>query len=292
MNPVKGINPHGLEYRTITYHIIENGVELSNETYTALGLPPPNTLTNGLYCWAGIPKKLRQISTYWTTSYAETRAEYNELQKYVSAKMEDLVPIPGKFNPDGSPVYPDPYWATPQNKEKSYMVVNKTDPHFEGNLATNQLDMYYQYWVNWDTPEFATVLVIDTSGSMGNSTSADFQDVRYATTQALREYSRVVSSIMPDDWSLDSKVILYSGTYLSNVVSSPLIGTFEDANGTVDRIWKSVDPAIKAVPTHSSSEAMLTILYYAIADIYKNMLRKAFSYTDAERSTDKLLDSF
>ena len=265
MNPIQGINPHGLEKRMIHYHVVVNDKELTtdDEFRAEFGIAKPQMqMENGLYCWAGVPKELREnFGLLWTTQKATSRENYSSLKKYASRKMEE--PEPGDA----------PYWATAENGYEQYMVVNRWEPGYEGD-ANNEHHLYAHLWYNWDKPEYATVVVVDTSGSMYGE---DYTVVKYAITQVLREYVRVASAASVDeDYEFNAKVILYSGTYLSNIKTTPLLGTFDvvDNKVTVDKLWKEVSKTIDSISKHGSSEAMLTLLYFAICKVYGNFLEK------------------
>ena len=73
-----GLNPHGLETRTMTFHTI---VHVGNNVFEDGVI----TGENGMYCWATFPKKATDISTGWTLdSNISTQAQWNSCTKYTT----------------------------------------------------------------------------------------------------------------------------------------------------------------------------------------------------------------
>ena len=71
-----GLNPHGLEDKTLTFHVIQNNVEMM--TFVSL---------SRLYCWATFPENAKMQGNEWTAQLANTEEEYNSLPKYVSKEQ-------------------------------------------------------------------------------------------------------------------------------------------------------------------------------------------------------------
>ena len=217
-----GLNPHGLENRTLTFCVLENNIPV----FTCQS-------TNRLYCWATFPEQVRQFliqSSYIGSSDAvqlsvetrDTRESWDSLRKYVSKEQ------PGDH----------------------YMI--------HGNQT-----FYYQAWVNSVVPDFATIYVLDTSGSMGNT---DYTQAKYAITGEIYEYNCYVLSMT------DSKVYVYSAAYLSSMnVAESVFGTIPFGNASLSEIWSAVDPFIANVKHNTSSESLITNLYYSISDTVKRM---------------------
>lgn len=65
------LNPFGLENRTLTFHVITDGVETST-----------TTSTNRLYCWARFPYELS--SQAWSTELPISQENFDSMTKYFS----------------------------------------------------------------------------------------------------------------------------------------------------------------------------------------------------------------
>ena len=234
-----GLNPFGLEDKILTYHFFQNGIEYDTV--------PVKTHKNRLYCWAEIPQKYREdYGLEWSTQYASTEAEWDALQKYYTKKMEELEPI---VTSSGI-VYPEPYWA-----ETGYL--DSSGRQRQMWMVHGNQDLYRCTFINWAVPEYASVYVIDTSGSMG---SGDYDSVKCSITEAISEYNCFEHS------QTDSKMWMYNGTYASNIVSQRL-GSLSFENLLPKEIYNTVNDKINRITKRSSSEAMITCLYCAIADI-------------------------
>ena len=153
--------PHGLENKTISYHVfvsVDDGP--LNEVEFEEG--EPSTRINRKYCWAEIPKVLRDnYGIMWSDRFIPLKRDYYAAQKYVSKKMEDI-----------NPATESPYWATTENGYKQVMV-------------NGDLDLYIELWINYKYPEYATVYILDTSGSMGTE---DYNSVKRSITGSMWEY--------------------------------------------------------------------------------------------------------
>lgn len=140
--------------------------------------------------------------------------------------------------------------------------VSKEQPGDHYMIHGNQT-FYYQAWVNSVVPDFATIYILDTSGSMNNS---DYTQAKYAITGEIYEYNCYALSMT------DSKVYVYSAAYLSSMnVAESVFGTIPFGNASLSEIWAAVDPFIANVKHNSSSESLITNLYYTISDTVKRM---------------------
>lgn len=78
MLPIKGVNPFGLENRTLTFHVMRNGVEEVSKQFS-----------NRKFCWMQIPKEIRDAYGYqWAIAPADNQTSWESLPKYMSKKME------------------------------------------------------------------------------------------------------------------------------------------------------------------------------------------------------------
>lgn len=73
---------------------------------------------------------------------------------------------------DINPLTESPYWATAENGYKQIMV-------------NGDLNLYIEIWINYKYPEYATVYILDTSGSMGTE---DYNSVKRSITGSMWEY--------------------------------------------------------------------------------------------------------
>jgi hypothetical protein len=73
---------------------------------------------------------------------------------------------------------------------------------------------------------------------------------------------------------VDAKLWLYNGTFPSNIGSNNLLGDLDIATATPADIFKPVSDLIIRVPKRNTSEAMISCMYYALADIYANVVSK------------------
>lgn len=119
-----GMNPFGLEDRTLTFCVLEN----NNPTFTFYS-------KNRLYCWAKFPQELFDClsSNYGisatdvalSTTIASDQSAWDALTKYKSKEL--------------------------------------SGNHF---MVHGDQTFYYQTWRVSTVPDFATIYVLDTSGSM------------------------------------------------------------------------------------------------------------------------------
>ena len=227
-----GHNPHGLEDRKIIFHYIVNGVEddLSKTEFQ-----------NRMYCWLGIPKTIRDSYGYeFTTEIPTSLENYDELKKYRSKKIEE---------PDSG--VDEPYLGVVED-DNLYMVVQ------------NQ-DIYFCSWYDYDVPEYATVFVIDTSGSM---TSDDYNSCKKSMALTLYNYFNFETEL-----EKDAKVFVYSGTYIGNLTDeTSILGTLTFGSISLDEIYPKCDSLINRIKKNRSSEAMISCLYNAISKIQYNVL--------------------
>lgn len=68
-----GLNPFGLEDKTLTFHHLENGLE--SQTITG---------KSRKYCYATFPEDALNLSSEWATESAETQETWNNAVKYTS----------------------------------------------------------------------------------------------------------------------------------------------------------------------------------------------------------------
>lgn len=95
---------------------------------------------------------------------------------------------------------------------------------------------YYQRWVQSEIPKFATVYVLDTSGSMDNS---NYKQAKYAMTGEIYEYNCF------DAEASASKMYVFSAAYLSSMTpSSSVFGTIPFGHATLSQIWAEVSPFV------------------------------------------------
>lgn len=265
MIPIQGINPHGLENRTLTYHIIVNGEDKSND------YGGPFTSENRMYCWAQIPKELRDTYGFdWTLEPSDTIEKFNSLTKYRSKKMEELETYTETDDEGNAITYTDPeYWGTLDNRNL-LMIYNHTDLYF--NIFGGQIDT--------GIPEFASVFVIDTSGSMDdNQKQYDYQKCSFAIASIIDKY-------VCEDNGIDlSNIVIYSGNYLTHterVLGSLSLTKDNVTTSEQDKVqqlnsYESIIGLINGIQKQSSSESMITCLYYAIADVVKYFFYNADS---------------
>lgn len=224
-----GLNPHGLENRTLTFSVLENNVPV----FTCQS-------TNRLYCWATFSDQLKSflLSTY--------QIPENE----VNLTIEQ---IPDEVS-----------W----NSATKYVSKEHPGNHF---MVHGNQTFYYQTWVESVVPDFATVYVLDTSGSMsmygGVKSDKDKTQVKYAITGEIYEYNCYPIS------AKNSKMYVYSAAKLSSMVASEAVfGTIPFGDASLSEIWGAVNPFITGVmKTLSGSESMVTNLYYAIASTVQRM---------------------
>lgn len=75
----------------------------------------------------------------------------------------------------------------------------------------------------------------------------------------------------------DAKTWVYNGTYTYNIgKTGNILGDLHvnDSDVTVRQLYDLVDKLITGIPKRSTSEAMISCMYWAIADIQKNVIAK------------------
>ena len=75
----------------------------------------------------------------------------------------------------------------------------------------------------------------------------------------------------------DAKTWVYNGTYTDNIgKSGNILGDLHvtDNNITVRQTYDLVNSLVNGIPKRSTSEAMISCMYWAIADIQKNVIVK------------------
>lgn len=138
----------------------------------------------------------------------------------------------------------------------------------EGNrfMVHDDQTFYYQTWTTEPIiPDFATVYVLDTSGSMSKK---DFKQASYAITGEIYEYNNYDTS------SPNSRMYVYSASKLKTMsVYQSVFGTIPFGEASLSEIWNSVSPFIEDVRESGTggSESMITNLYYSIAETVKRM---------------------
>ena len=174
-------------------------------------------------------------------------------------------------------IYPEPYWGGPDvyGEDEDGNTVKLLD--YNGGerqrwMVMDKKDFYIYTWMNFSVPEFGSVYVLDTSGSM---TTPDYQSVKRSLTIAVSEYTKFYKSYTTgENKGKDSRTWLYNGTYVSNIAAARLGDVTIDESKTPKQYYKIMDGVIKKVPRRNSSEAMLTCLYYALCDIHKMVIQK------------------
>lgn len=216
-----GLNPHGLEDKTLTFIVVEN----NNVVYQVQS-------KNRLYCWAVFPQAVKNYiqSNYNRTDFAFA-IEYSESE-------------------DG--------W----NGKPKYVSKNESGNWF---MVQGNQTFYWQIWKQEDeiiAPAFATVYVLDTSGSM---TTKDYTEVKKGIVSEIYDYNCFHTSP-------DTKMFVYSASFLKNMnTSDAVFGTVPVGGATLTSIWGAVSPFIDVVPRNKSSESMITNLYYSIANMIQRM---------------------
>jgi hypothetical protein len=129
---------------------------------------------------------------------------------------------------------------------------------------------YYQVWVTSSVPDFATIYVLDTSGSM----SDDKEQVKCGMSGEIYDYNNYIYSLK------DSKIYVYSASKLSTMnVEASVFGSIKFGEATSKSIWTAVDSFVTtAMKRVSGSECMVTNMYYSIAHFRK----KVFTGNNAE----------
>ena len=286
-----GMNPHGLEDVTLTFHVLD---QQSDGTWAEI-----NTYTskNRLYCWARFPKEARDAwGDAWTVECIEDgeniETRYDELPKYYSYKMEDpeyvtmyvesenryyyvtededgdyvaSSPVQEGVAPPVGAIHCSSYWGTAGDAERPLFMVR------------GKQDFYVQIFhvFSFGIPEYATVYILDTSGSMGggDNNSNNYRKSTHAITQTLMEYFCMENC--------DARIFMYAGTYANNITAQDL-GTLperlenaitsEDTEA-IDKIATDVNTLVDKVKKKGGSESMLTCMYYAIGDIYDKLIK-------------------
>ncbi len=160
-----GMNPFGLEDRTLTFCVLEN----NNPTFTFYS-------RNRLYCWAEFPQELIDClsSNYGisatavalSTTIASDESDWDELPKYKSKGI--------------------------------------SGNHF---MVHGDQTFYYQTWRTSTVPDFATIYVLDTSGSMWDNKG----DVKQGITGEIYDYNNYAYSMQ------NSKIWVYCASKLSSM---------------------------------------------------------------------------
>lgn len=140
-----GLNPHGLEDRTLTFCVLENG----SPVFTC-------TSQNRLYCWATFPKEL---TDFLNNNY---QVSPNEVELSIQMALDQ-----------------DSWNALPKYKSKEM-----SGNHF---MIYGNQTFYYQVWIESNLPDFATIYVLDISGSMNND--SDKRKVKCGITGEIYEYN-------------------------------------------------------------------------------------------------------
>ena len=132
-------------------------------------------------------------------------------------------------------------------------------------MVHDKQKFYYQTWVQSVVPDFATVYVLDISGSMGDGDERT--EVKYAITGEIYDYNCLATT------TPYSKMYVYSAAKLDSMVASDAVfGTIPFGSASLSQIWGEVNPFIKKVMKHlHGSESMVTNLYYAIATTVERM---------------------
>ena len=150
-------------------------------------------------------------------------------------------------------ITPDPYWFDQDNDG---------DKSGNGLMIRDNQNLYVCTFTSYEMPEYASVYIVDTSGSMQFN---DYEKCKVGITEAISEYNCFPGG------THNSRMWLYSGTWLSNI-SSQQLATLSFTSATGQTIFNAVSPVINSIPKQSSSEAMITCLYCAIIDIHDKML--------------------
>ena len=224
-----GLNPHGLEDRTLMFNVLKN----NNQQFIFQS-------NNRLYCWATFPENVRNYivenfdvepgNVKFSSVLVDSQEEWDQIEKYVSKEI------------DGN--------------------------HF---MVNGDQTFYYQVWEeeqqqSENIPEFLTVYVIDTSGSMNNAMYSgdldDYEKVKRTITGEIYEYNNY------DYSTSDSMIFAYTGTYLSNIKpNQSILGMLRFGESTLGDIYNSVSTFIDGIKKLDLSESMITNFYYSIIDI-------------------------
>ena len=226
----------------------------------------------------------REGSTFlgWSTNKQATSATYLDNGTYAFNANTTLYAIWGQtgwditYNMNG-------HGQVPSNARTNYTseVLPYSPPHASNvyDAATNKSWLFNgwqptlintgetgnkTFTASWyeataEAPGFQQVVILDVSGSMS---IGEYRSSSAAITSSLLEYTC-------EDISF-AKLRVFYGTYITNVQEdeSEYIKNFDIAKTTysdeldlANQIWNNV---IKPIPKESSSEAMLTCLYFAI----------------------------
>lgn len=225
-----GLNPHGLEDRTLTFYVLE-GDEV---VFTCES-------TNRLYCWADFPTIIKQ---YVMDSYGKSESE---------------VLLASEQAPDQQT------WDALQKYSSKEQPLEEGVKHF---MVQGNQPFYYQTWSASAAPDFATVYVLDTSGSMQ---SGDYTQVKYGIAGEIWGYNS------SEYTTHKSRMYMYSAQYLDTMeVNKSLFGSIPFGNATVKEICQAVFPFVNGIARgdEASSESMITNLYFSISNIVKRMFEK------------------
>lgn len=101
--------------------------------------------------------------------------------------------------------------------------------------------------------------------------SSDYVKVKKAVTGEIYDYNCHVYQ------TSDSMMFFYSADYLKSMkVAESVFGSLSFGQASLSEIWNEVSPFIDGIPKHSSSESMITDLYYSIC----NFLHRMFEVED------------
>lgn len=133
-------------------------------------------------------------------------------------------------------------------------------------------------WIAAQTrdPGYITVFILDTSGSMQYS-QQDYSNAVTTIFLALRDYLNFEQAY--------SKVVVYSGTEITNTVSTSEISELDVSKSqyaTNADFWNAIKTVINGIKKAGGDEHMVTCLYYVLNDVFKKYLETGFTVGDSE----------
>lgn len=144
--------------------------------------------------------------------------------------------------------------------------------------STTPLILFHDTWVDTAVPKFGTVFVLDTSGSMSGS---DYTKAKKSITMSVLNTAKECVD--------GAKIWLYPGTYVSNIVEMKAFGSVNLtalARSGGSAILPYSSALVDSAKKNSSSEAMVTCMYYAMDDVFDEL------HLDTEPGNAKYFDPY